>query len=212
MILLMPRRRTHFAKDHFYHIFSRGNRQEAIFAERRDYQRFLDKLEEYRKEYRFDILAYCLLLNHFHLLLKQLSSIPVSKLMASLQSSHSHYFSLKHNLPSGQFFQGRFGSTFIQADADLLQVSRYIHLNPIKEDLLRLDFTPKKSRAFRQPHLIRRLRTYPWSSYSTYLDQKAGPVSVNTSFILAIEKKPARYRRFVEARITDADAQNLESF
>lgn len=209
----MPLRRTVFAKDNFYHVFSRGNRKQVIFTEKRDYQRFLEKIEEYRQKYKVDVVAYCLLPNHFHLILKQLTKIPLSKFLASLLSSHSHYFSLKHHLPPGHFFQGRFGARLLESEGDLLNTSRYIHLNPVKEKILSLDLTLKEDRSFRHSQLARELRTYPWSSYSGYLNPKQdGPVRLDTQPILSLQKNPSAYRRFVESRITDLDAFALEKF
>lgn len=209
----MPLRRTTFIKEEIYHIFSRGNRKQPIFTEKRDYQRYLEKVEEYRKKYLIEILAFCLLPNHFHLLLKQLSEIPISRFIASLLSSHSHYFSIKHALPPGQFFQGRFGARLIESENDLLNTSRYIHLNSIKERLLSLDLTFKEDRSWRHNHLTKNLHEHPWSSYSVYLNPKqTSPITLNTEPILSLEKSPATYRRFVEAKITDEDVRVLENF
>lgn len=209
----MPRRRTVFLKQNIYHLFSRGNRKQVIFTESRDYQRFLEKVEKYRLKYSVEALAYCLLPNHFHLLLRQLGEPAISKFMSSLLSSHSHYFSLKHKLPPGHFFQGRFGSRLIESGEDLLNVSRYIHLNPIKENILLMDFTLNKSRSFRNSQMRADLRNYPWSSYKQYLNQdETSELIINRKYILNLEKKHNSYRRFVESKITDEDAINLEGF
>lgn len=179
----------------------------------RDYQRFLEKTQEYKSKYAVDIIAYCLLPNHFHMLLKQLTKISLSKFVGVLLNSHSHYASTKYELPLGHLFQGRFGSRLVQSEEDLLNTSRYIHLNPIKKNLLDLDYTYKKSRLLANKQLILKARNYPWSSYQAYLNQKeAGPLSVNTKYIFELEKSRVTYRKFVEAKITDQDITNLESY
>lgn len=209
----MPYRKSLFNKGNFYHIYSRGDRKEPIFVADRDYERFLEKATEYKSKHAVDIVTYCLLPNHFHLLLKQLTEVPLSKFVGVLQSSHSHYASRKYNLPLGHLFQGRFGSRMIQSEEDLLNTSRYIHLNPIKNKLLELDYTYKKSRILGKRDLIIKARNYPWSSYHFYLNQEeAGILGVNTKYIFELEKNRNNYRRFVEAKITDEDIINLETY
>ena len=209
----MPLRKLPFLKDNIYHVFSRGNRKETIFLDEKSYLRFLIKIEEYGKRYGLDIIAYCLLSNHFHLLVKQLTDIPVSRFMGTLLSSLSHYSAVRYELPQGHFFQGRFGAKLIETPESLLQVSRYIHLNPVKEDVLKLDFTYKSSRLIRDKSVIERARKYPYSSYQFYLNpQLPSSVTVNTDYIRNIEETLARYRGFVESKITDEDVLNLERF
>lgn len=210
----MPLRLTRFLKDSFYHIFSRGNRKEIVFSERADYERFLLKAEEYRKRYSLDIVAYCLLPNHFHFLLRQLSEVPVSKFMAVLLNSYARYAAVKNSLPPGHVFQGRFGSKIIDADESLLQASRYIHLNPVKERILSLDFTYRGDRSLaRQKGIIQSLRTYPWSSYPLYLESnKITILTINQDYILDLEKSFFRYRRFVESAAADEMILELEKF
>lgn len=210
---LMPYRRSVFEKENFYHIYNRGDRKEPIFTTNRDYQRFLEKAEEYKSKYTVDVVAYCLLSNHFHLLLKQLTKVPLSKFVGVLLNSHSHYVSKKYELPLGHLFQGRFGCRLIESNEDFLNTSRYIHLNPIKKNLLEMDYTYKKSRLLLNRQLILRARNYPWSSYQIYLNQKNfGPLGVNTRYILELEKNQTAYRKFVEAKITDEDIINFEAF
>lgn len=212
-IVLMTYFRTAFLPGSYYHIFSRGNRKQAIFFGDRDYLRFLEKVEEYRKKYNIDLVAFCLIPNHFHLLVRQNSEVPVPKFMGVLLSSHSHYTSIKHDLPRGQLFQGRFGKTLIETESSLLQVSRYIHLNPIKEKLLDMDITFQKSRTIRDKETIKYLHGYRWSSYPLYLSNQAsnGVISIDAHHILSLEKSRASYRRFVESKISDEDFRNLEN-
>lgn len=209
----MPLRKIPFIKDNFYHVFSRGNRKETIFFDEKDYRRFLNKTQDYKERYRIDIVAFCLLPNHFHLIVKQLSQILVSKFLGTLLNSYARYLSIKYKLPIGHVFQGRFGATLIDSNKSLLQVSRYIHLNPIRKNLLEFDYTYKKSRLLVNRQLVLKTRNYPWSSYQSYLKQKETEhIDVNTGYIFGLEKNHASYRKFVEAKITDEDIINIETY
>lgn len=208
----MPNRRLIFLKNNFYHVFSRGNRKTEIFTNQKDYERFLKKLEEYRKKYSVDIISFCLLPNHFHLLVKQSNDVPLGRFVGTLLNSYARYRSVKYQLPPGHVFQGRFGCRLIEAEKDLLQTSRYIHLNPIKERLLSLDFTQKKAKSFKVLLLKKALRSYLWSSYPFYLGQKKGSVGVYLKPILEIEKSLRVYQKFVESKITFEDITELERF
>lgn len=209
----MPTRKVLFQRDNFYHIFSRGNRKETIFFKDPDYQRFLSKTQEYKDKYGFDLVAYCLMPNHFHFLIKQLTEIPTSQFVGTLLNSYARYASIKYELPLGHVFQGRFGAKLLDSSPSLLQVSRYIHLNPIKDQLLQMDYTYKQSRIIKNKNLVLLLRRYPWSSYNFYLTgNKSATVTVSTKYIFEIENSSLSYRKFVESKITDEDILNIEDF
>lgn len=207
----MPVRKVRFVKGNIYHLYSRGNRKQIIFFRDSDYGRFLFKVNEYKKKYRVSVLAYCLMPNHFHLLIKQLDQIPVSRFIGTLLNSCARYVSIRYELPMGHVFQGRFGAKLIQSPESLLQVSRYIHLNPVKDKLLRYDITYKESRLINNKKLINSMRNYRWSSYTHYL-QAAPTEDVNVEPILKIEGKRSKYRSFVESKISDEDILALERF
>lgn len=207
----MPNRKTIFAVNNFYHLFSRGDRREVIFKEPKDYLRFLEKLEEYRIKYNFDLITYCLIPNHFHLLVKQLSQVSVSKFLGVLLNSYARYCGIKYELPPGHLFQGNFGAKLIDSEASLIQVSRYIHLNPVKNRLLSLDLTYKAPRRISDKKTLRELRNYPWSSYPFYLGRASHQkTKINPSAILETENNFKRYRKFVESKLTDEDLRTLE--
>lgn len=207
----MPRRQITFTANNFYHLYSRGDRREPIFRDSNDYLRLLRKLEEYRQKYSFDLIAYCLIPNHLHFLAKQLTAVSVSKFLGVLLNSYARYFGLKYELPTGHLFQGRFGAKLIESEGDLLQVSRYIHLNPVKEKLLGLDFTYKTPRKIKDRAVLKQLRDYRWSSYPFYSGQAVqSEVRVNPDTIIEIEKDLKKYQKFVESKLTDQDLLTLE--
>lgn len=153
----MPTRTTPFVTDHFYHIFNRGANKQPIFLGVRDYKRFLGILEFYifnpklrfskflllskderesflerlRKENEklVEIICFCLMPNHFHLLVTQKKDNGISKFMATLQNSYTRYLNTKY-ARTGSFLQGQFKAVHLEDDNQLLHLSRYIHLNP----------------------------------------------------------------------------------
>lgn len=150
----------------FYHVFARGNNREPIFFEENNYQRFLANLERFRLPLTYKLYAYCLLPNHFHLLL-QVDKINLSKIMQILITAYTMYINKKYDR-IGHIFQGRFQSIIVEKETYLLQVHRYIHLNPLKAGL------------------VNNLKMYPWSSYMQYLTKGNGLPQIDTSLILGM--------------------------
>lgn len=148
----------------YYHIYNRGNRKQSIFLQTRDYERFLDKVVEYKKKFPVKIVSYCLMPNHFHFLLQQLSPNSISQFLSILCNSHSRYFNVKYETV-GSLFQGRFKAKRVDKDNYLIHLSRYIHLNPVK-----LFNLINKDLVFNQ------LLLYRWSSLSYFLEGKANDI------------------------------------
>jgi len=176
----MSTRRRFFLESGFYHIYNRGNRKSKIFLDERDYLRFLERAGIYKNKCEVEILCYCLMPNHFHFLLRQKSEIPITKFMLSLATSYSKYFNVKYE-EVGRLFQERFQAKQVETDEYLLQLSRYIHLNPH-------DLTDK-------------IESYDWSSFKFYCDPKNRDTGlVNSKYVLDYfsQKKPREdYLQFV---------------
>lgn len=117
----------------FYHIFNRSLHRGKIFLEDNDYHYFLDKLAELISGDNWTVYAYCLMPNHYHLLIEE-KSTSISKLMGRLLTSYGVYFNKKYDR-HGPLFSGRFKSKIIQKERYFLELSRYIHLNPVKANL-----------------------------------------------------------------------------
>ena len=145
----------------YYHLTCRGNARQAIFANDTDYAAFLDLLERSGDIYQVDIFAYVLMTNHFHLLVKT----PLANLqefMRHFNISYTSYFNRTHH-KTGHLYQGRYKSFLIDADSYLQEVSRYIHLNPVRvKEKTKLTVDEKK----------RYLKQYRWSSYPGYLSPR----------------------------------------
>ncbi len=138
-----------------YHVMSRGNRREAIFHEDRDREFFLETLAEACAKTDWQVQAYCLMGNHFHLVVLT----PQGNLVGGMKwmlGTYTSRFNRQHKLV-GHLFSGRYRALVVDASSPgyLRTVSEYVHLNPVRAKLLRSD----------EP-----LRVYPWSSYPRYLE------------------------------------------
>lgn len=118
----------------FYHIIARGNKREDIFLDQGDRIRFINKLSEYKKRYDFILYAYTLMNNHFHLLLET-NDVPASRIMQGIIQAHTQYYNLKYD-KVGHVFQGRYKAILCDRDNYLLNLVRYIHLNPVRAGLV----------------------------------------------------------------------------
>ena len=147
----------------FYHVICRGNQRQVIFRSDGDREFYLRRLEHYRQRFDFTVYAYVLMSNHVHLLLET-GKVGLSKIMQGLQLAYTGYFNRKYT-KVGHLFQGRYKAVLCDRDAYLLELVRYIHLNPAR---------------MRSP--IDALQ-YRWSSHGAYLGQ-AAEVKVATSVVL----------------------------
>jgi len=112
-----------------YHVFSRTNTGEDAFPDARDKERFLEYLAEYVDLFHFRIHVFCIMRNHFHLLLESTDHPQLSELMRRLLTAYTIYFNRRHGR-HGHLFQGRFKSLIVDKSEYFLALSRYIHLNP----------------------------------------------------------------------------------
>ncbi len=175
-------RKTPFVSGEYYHVYNRGVDKRIIYLDDQDYFRFLKEIRfmnnlervvnlnktkhcietesRYSKcEELVDVVAYCLMPNHFHIILRQLTDNGISKFMQKLAIGYTQYFNLKYER-SGVLFQGAFKAKQILDNTYLLHLSRYIHQNPLKL------FKGNNS------SLNNELRRYKWSSLPFYLDDK----------------------------------------
>ena len=118
-----------------YHVINRGNNRQPVFRKTADFRAFLDTLAELKERKPFLLYGYCLLGNHFHLLMRP-TGASISRIMQSLLVSHTQRYH-KHYRSGGHVWQGRFKSPVIQDDDHLLNVLRYIEANPLRAKLVR---------------------------------------------------------------------------
>jgi len=179
----MPGREIPLISNLIYHVVNRGIASQPIFTDRHDYLRMLHTIIFYQNDqpplrYSFfirqtadkrenilsnlhknrtllvDVVSYCLMTNHVHLLLIQRLDNGISKFMSQIANSYTKYYNTKYNR-KGPIFQGKFKAVRIATDEQLLHVSRYIHLNPYTSFVVKY---------------LSQLETYPYSSLQEYLN------------------------------------------
>ncbi|RSL35103.1 transposase [Salibacterium salarium] len=167
-----------------FHITSRGNRRASIFYDDDDCFMYLTLLEETRMQFPFLLHAYCLMSNHIHLLLET-QDHSTSIIMKDLHAKYAIYFNKRHQF-SGHLFQGRYGGHLVKDNDYFLQVSRYIHLNPVKAGLVR---NPVR---------------YPWSSYHAFVTPSSN-IHITSARTLSSFSPPSsfHYQQFIKQKIKD---------
>ena len=171
----------------YYHVTNRGNRRQTVFAEPRDYALFLARLGQFSGQFEVGLLCYCCMPNHFHLYLRT-EQANLSRFMQSLLTSFTVALNHRHD-SSGHVFQGRFAAHLIENEAYGAEVSRYIHLNPVRTNALR----PASIAARRKA-----LRAFAWSSYPAYIGLSPAPTWFDPAPLLADwgTRRPTQMRRY----------------
>ncbi|MGH7771356.1 MAG: REP-associated tyrosine transposase [Candidatus Binatia bacterium] len=164
-----------------YHVISRGNRREKIFRSRGDFQRFVSVLREIKGQAGFTLYAYVLMPNHFHMLI-EVAEKPLSKVMQSLLYRYTRYYNKRYH-QVGHLFQGRYKAIVCDKESYLVELVRYLHLNPVRA------------------RMVRNPSDYPWSSHRAYVGDGDG-VGVAVEEILSRWSKRkkhagAAYEQFV---------------
>ena len=176
-----------------YHVMSRGNAYQNIFHDDRDRQKFLEWIKDAVEIHNLICHAYCLMDNHYHLLIET-PDANLSKAMRDINGNYTQWFNAKYKTV-GHLFQGRYKSFVIEKETYLLEVARYIVLNPVRDNLV--DY-PRK---------------WKWSSYRYTAETKEAPEWLHTDWILNFfgkAKKTAQkgYRQFVKDGINADDPYN----
>jgi REP element-mobilizing transposase RayT len=126
----MPCRSLSFLSGNYYHIFNRGNNRQRIFLEDQNYRFFLKQFQDYFDPEAIELIAHCLMPNHYHMLVHLQKEIDFSNLMRSFSTSYVKSFNSWHKR-SGHLFEGNFRARLIDEDRYLTHLCRYIHLNPV---------------------------------------------------------------------------------
>ena len=169
--------------DAYYHVTARGNERKGIFKSDKDRGKFLSYLESAVKRYDAVIHAWCLMSNHYHLLVETPSG-NLSQIMQHINGAYTNYFNTKRKR-SGHLFQGRYKGILVEADEYALELSRYIHLNPVRIGI------------------VNEPGDYKWSSFQEYAGKRKAPDWLSTEFILGYFDKSEQaaqkqYNEFVE--------------
>jgi putative transposase len=169
-----------------YHLMSRGNNGQDIYLNDDDRNLFLETIKEMSERFEVDIFAYVLMSNHYHLLVRT-NRANIKKAMQWFGTTYTRRFN-NRNFKKGHLFQGRYKSILVQNNAYLMQLSCYIHRNPLRAGI------------------VRRLIDYKWSSYPIYAYAKKGPAWLSTQVILSYFKgadKHKQYRKKVQKYVEE---------
>lgn len=205
----MPGRKIPLVAGEIYHVLNRGVASQPTFRSAKDHQRAMDLIPYYRnafpplrfskfmylpvkrrteilqeltaqRQFLVEIVAYCLMPNHFHFLLRQTTDDGISKFASQFTNSYTRYFNTKYKR-IGPVFQGKFKAIRVETEEQLLHLSRYIHLNPATSYVVKTTAD---------------LEEYLYSSLPEYL-QKTDTGFCQKKLVLNHFKTPATYKNFV---------------
>lgn len=168
--------------DAWYHVMNRGRRGEAVFQSTDDYLRFIDIMHEAIELFSLRISAYCLMTNHYHLLV-QTPDGNLSRCMRHINGVYTQRYNVSHGV-DGQLFRGRYKAIVVGQDSYLLQLVRYIHKNPMRGSM------------------VHRAEDYRFSSHQGYLSRAQKWDWLHKQFILSMLSKDLKqqlrmYRAFM---------------
>lgn len=192
----MPRRYLQFTKDSYYHIYNRGFERQSIFREECNYHYLLDLLMQVAGECEISVIAYCLLPNHYHWLLRQDGDTPVGEVPKRVFGSYSQAFNKAYKR-RGTLFDQRYQAILVDSDVYLYRLCCYIHCNPVKHGLVA------------QPE------EWPYSNYTHWI---AGPQNTSEQqFVRDQFTNPVMYEALVHTYLasgsydtTDEAAKNTK--
>ena len=174
----MPRLCREITKGAIYHVYQRGNNREFIFEKDESKKFFINQIIAYNKKFDFEILAFVIMSNHYHIIIK-LNDDPLSKIMFNINNVFAHYYN-NENERTGHVFESRYQCIKVTSDAYLVWLLRYVHRNPIRA------------------RMVNKLEDYKWSSHNIYMTRKNS--LVNSEFILDVicESKSKAKQRYLQ--------------
>jgi putative transposase len=178
-----------FQSGQYYHIYNRGVNRQLIFFCEDNWGFFLRRLRQHLKHELVDVVAYCLMPTHYHLLIFLKADHPLSKLMQPFGVSYSKAVN-RQQARTGPLFQGPFRAKLIDKDEYLLHLSRYLHLNPVSGGM------------------VQHPEDWSFSSYRDFIGLRNGTLPVPDAKLRHFASREA-YKRFVEAHQDNTDIQHL---
>ncbi|OGZ44910.1 MAG: hypothetical protein A3C84_00985 [Candidatus Ryanbacteria bacterium RIFCSPHIGHO2_02_FULL_48_12] len=205
-----------------YHVFNRGVDKRSIFLEEEDYLRFIRSLCDFndtiptevrlpentakKREHLVQILAFCLMPNHFHLMLQQDTEQGVTEFMRKLGTGYTNYFNKKYNR-SGALFQGKYKVVHIAEEAHFLYLPFYIHVNPL--DLKYAEW--RDGKIHDEEEMLGFLESYRWSSYLDYIEKPNFPMATQRNFLKKILGNTADQKKEMLSWIKERGPENIEN-
>lgn len=173
-----------------YHVTARGDRREPIVVNDEDRRALLDVVAHALSRFDGEMLAYCLMGNHYHFVLHTRQA-NLSRLMRQINGVYTQTFNRRHN-KVGHLFQGRFKAILVDREAYLLEVCRYVELNPVRAQI------------------VKKPQAWPWSSYRAHVSLEEAPVWLDTDglhgYLLGRAVRTAADRRRAARRYADLGA------
>lgn len=182
----MPYRRIQFAQGQYYHVYNRGSGRQPIFREEDNYLFTLRLVRKYASALGITVVAYCLMPNHYHLLLRQDGADAAGLLPQRIFNSYTKAFNKRYGR-SGTLFEGRYKAIYVDKDHYLLHLCRYIHANPVKHGV------------------VRRLKKWLYSNYLEWIGARHGTL-VDQDFVREHFPVPQAYAQFVLDYLAGVDA------
>ncbi len=179
----MRLQRKDYQNGRYYHIYNRGAHRQSIFREKRNYLFVLKNMQKYMRELAITVVAYCLLPNHYHFLLRQDGDNAAIMLPQYVFNSYSKAYNKSYD-HSGTLFEGTAKPKLVGNDQYLLHLCRYIHANPVKHGL------------------VQRLDEWPYSNYPEWTGERAGTL-VDRAFVNDFFPNQGQYAEFVTDYLRD---------
>ena len=177
----------------WYHVMNRGRRREDVFHRKEDYDAFLQIVRETVDVWNLKVSAYCLLPNHYHLLV-QTPEGNISRCMRHINGVYTQRFNRSHDT-DGQLFRGRYKAVLVEGDSHLLEVMRYIHRNPLRAGF------------------VEQLDDYPWSSHLGYLSLAKRRNWLHRDFLLAMLSTEKRRQKLAYLDfVAQGEPEEITSF
>lgn len=186
---MSPTRKKEFYQGGYYHIYNRGANRDLIFFNDENYSYCLRLMSKYKDKYNLSLIAYCLMPNHYHFIIRQNSDNGISEFMRDVFNTYAQAVN-RQQKRKGTLFQGRFKHIHIEKNEHILHLCRYIHLNPVKAGLV--DF-PEEWR---------------FSDYSDWIGERDDTLT-DISFMLGNFGSSRNYREFVMEYLKEKRAEKM---
>ena len=229
-------RNIRFVNEGIYHVYNRSVEKREIFVDDQDRFRFIHdlfefndeapavnfyykrpllqsyetkshKIEQQKRKLLVEILAFVVMPNHFHLLLRQIKENGISNFMHKLGTGYTMYFNQKYER-AGSLFQGTYKAILVNQEAHFIHLPYYIHLNPL--DLKFPEWRDREIKNYKQA--MKFLENYRWSSFLDYIGKKNFPSVTQREFLNEFFEGPENYKKDAMKWLKEMDLEEIEDF
>jgi len=229
-------RNIRFVNKEIYHVYNRSVEEKEIFVDDQDRFRFIHdlfefndeapavnlyykrpliqsyeakprKIEQQKRKLLVEILAFVVMPNHFHLLLRQIKENGISNFMHKLGTGYTMYFNQKYER-AGSLFQGTYKAVLVNQEAHFIHLPYYIHLNPL--DLKFPEWRDREIKNYKQA--MKFLENYRWSSFLDYIGKKNFPSVTQREFLNEFFEGPENYKKDAMKWLKEMDLEEIEDF